>query len=228
MIIKILVIISIVILGSLIFAPQIIGLFSNVSSSVEEIKEETNDLRVKTTESVEHGIDSSVTIIDETSDKINNQINIVKESSKNISEKISEINPLNNDLDKPTDDLVIPTNKTDMDSSKPDIKFDYSSSPIYENLSLSMIQQSNGDVLLQYFDITGNTKSANIVIRTDEKEIFSGIFFTSNFKTVVNDIAKSYYVDVIIEHKDYGTVKSSIFNSGNSIDSKIDGEFIQS
>jgi len=228
MIIKILVIVSIVILGSLIFAPQIIGLFSDISSSVEEIKVKTNDLGVKTTESVEQSIDSSVTIANETSNKINSQLDIVKESSKNILEKTSEINPLNNILSKPTDEPAEFTNKTDMNPSKPSIEFNYSNSPIYENLSLSMTQQSNGDVLLQYFDVTGNTKSANIVIRTDEKEIFSGIFFTSNFKTVINDIAKSYYVDVTIEHKDYGTVKSSIFNSGNNIDSEIEGEFIQS
>ena len=218
---------SILILGSLIFAPEITGLFSDISSSVDDIKKNVSNFGVKTTESVEHGIGSSVILVDKTGDEINSQINIAKESSKKLSEKISDVNPLNNIENNPKDE-TIQTNKTDPGLSTPSIKFNYTGSPIYENLSLSMIQQSNGDVLLQYFDATGNTKSASIVIRTGEKEIFSGTFFTSNFKTVINDVSKSYYVDVTIEHKDYGTVKSSIFNSGNSIDSKIDGKFTRS
>jgi len=225
MFIKLLIIASVLIIGSLVFAPNITGLYSNVSSNVKDIKDNVSDFGVKTTESVEHGIDSSVAVIDETSNKINNQINTVKESSKNLSEKISEINPL------PKDVLVTPEDQTskDTDSNKPNIQFDYTSSPIYENLSLSMTQQSNGDILLAYSDITGHTNSANIVIRTSEKEIFSGTFFTSNFKTVINDVSKtSYYVDVTIDHKDYGTVTSSIFNPGENSDSKIDGKFTQS
>jgi len=88
-----------------------------------------------------------------------------------------------------------------------------------------MIQQSNGDVLLEYVDATGNTQSATVMIRTGDKTIFSGTFFTSNFKTVINDISKtSYYVDITVEHKDYGVV-SSTFNSHDNIDSKVDGIF---
>ncbi|EGG42582.1 Hypothetical protein Nlim_0510 [Candidatus Nitrosarchaeum limnium SFB1] len=91
---------------------------------------------------------------------------------------------------------------------------------------MSSVQQVNGDVLLDYFDKTGNTKSANVVIRTSEKEIFAGTFYTSNFKTAINDVSDTpYYMDVIIDHKIYGIVKSSIFNSGTSTDYKIIGMF---
>lgn len=173
---------SILILGSLIFAPEIIGLFSNVSSDVESMKENVNDFGIKTAETVEKNIDSSAKVVDETSDKISSQIDIAKESSKDLTEKISKINPIesvdvvfkNETSDQPTSE-IIPTN---MDS--PSIEFSYSKSLIYENLSLSMIQQSNGDILLQYSDVTGNTESTQVVIRTDEREIFSGTFFTSN------------------------------------------------
>lgn len=232
---KIIVIASILAIGVFVFSSEINGLFPNLSSNViEPMKEDVNNLGSRTIESVENGIDSSVKAVDETSDKINSQINIAKESSKDqLSEKISQINPIksvddifkNESIDEPAPQL---TNHTDTDSSKPNIKFNYLDSPIYENLSLSMIQQSNGDILLQYSDSTGNTKSTSVVIRTDEKEIFSGTFFTSNFKTIVNDVSRtSYYVDITVEHKDYGTVRSSIFNSGDSIDSTINGEFIQ-
>src|SRR3989338_776415 len=237
MLIKIIVIASLLALGVFVFSSEISGLFPNISSNViEPMKENVNNLGTRTTESVENSLDSSVKAVDETSNKINSKINTAKESSKDLSEKISQINPLksvddifkNEPIDESTTPTTQPTNPTNTDSTSID-ESNYSGSPIvYEELSLSMIQQSNGDVLLQYSDSTGNTKNTNVIIRTSEKEIFSGTFFTSNFKTVVNDVSgTSYYVDIIVEHKDYGTVTSSIFNSIDNIDSEITGEFYQ-
>lgn len=237
MLIKIIVIASILALGVFMFSSEINGIFPNISSNViEPMREDANNLGIKTTESIENGLDSSIKIADETSDKIGSQINNAKESSKDLlSEKISQINPaksIDDIFKKPTDELATqsitpttqPTNPPNTDSS---IESNYPH-VVYEKLDLSMIQQSNGDVLLQYSDATGNTKSTNVVIRTSEKEIFSGTFFTSNFKTVINDISRtSYYVDITVDHKDYGTVTSSIFNSVDSIDSEITGEFYQ-
>ena len=219
------------------FSSEINGIFPNISSNViEPMREDANNLGIKTTESIENGLDSSAKIMDETSDKIGSQINSAKESSKDLlTEKISQINPaksIDDIFKKPTDELATqsitpttqPTNPPNTDSS---IESNYPH-VVYEKLDLSMIQQSNGDVLLQYSDATGNTKSTNVVIRTSEKEIFSGTFFTSNFKTVINDVSRtSYYVDITVEHKDYGTVTSSIFNSIDNIDSEITGEFYQ-
>ncbi|EPA06553.1 hypothetical protein BG20_I1161, partial [Candidatus Nitrosarchaeum limnium BG20] len=120
-----------------------------------------------------------------------------------------------------------PTNPTNPNlSTNNDSNEIYSQSVINEKLSLSSVQQVNGDVLLDYFDKTGNTKSANVMIRTSEKEIFAGTFYTSNFKTAINDVSGTpYYMDVIIDHKIYGIVKSSIFNSGTSADYKVIGMF---
>ena len=237
MLIKIIVIASILTLGVFMFSSEINGLFPNISSNViEPMKENANSLGIKTTKTVETSLDSSVKVMDETSDKISRQINSAKESSKDLlSEKISQINPVKSIDDifkKPADEFTTqsitpttqPTNPPNTDSS---IESNYPH-VVYEKLDLSMIQQSNGDVLLQYSDATGNTKSTNVVIRTNEKEIFSGTFFTSNFKTVINDVSRtSYYVDITVEHKDYGTVTSSIFNSVDNIDSEITGEFYQ-
>ena len=237
MLIKIIVIASILTLGVFMFSSEINGLFPNISSNViEPMKENANSLGIKTTKTVETSLDSSVKVMDETSDKISRQINSAKESSKDLlSEKISQINPVKSIDDifkKPADEFATqsitpttqPTNPPNTDSS---IESNYPH-VVYEKLDLSMIQQSNGDVLLQYSDATGNTKSTNVVIRTNEKEIFSGTFFTSNFKTVINDVSRtSYYVDITVEHKDYGTVTSSIFNSVDNIDSEITGEFYQ-
>ncbi len=49
------------------------------------------------------------------------------------------------------------------------------------------------------------------------------------FETNVNDISGvPYYVDMIIEHEDYGTVTSSVYDPGDSSDTKINGIFLQS
>ena len=242
MLIKIIVVASILALGVFMFSSEINGIFPNISSNViEPMREDANNLGIKTTESIENGLDSSAKIMDETSGKISGQINSAKESSKDLlTEKISQINPaksIDDIFKKPTDELATqsttPTTQptTTQSTNPPNTDSSIESSyphVVYEKLDLSMIQQSNGDVLLQYSDATGNTKSTNVVIRTSEKEIFSGTFFTSNFKTVINDVSRtSYYVDITVEHKDYGTVTSSIFNSIDNIDSEITGEFYQ-
>jgi len=96
-------------------------------------------------------------------------------------------------------------------------------------LSLSTKQQSDNNILLQYVDTSGKTENVNVVIRTTDKEIFSGTFFTSMFHTNVNDATKiPYYVDIVIEHEDYGIVTSSVYNSRNSSDITINGIFSQS
>ncbi len=236
MLIKIIVIASILALGVFMFSSEINGIFPNISSNViEPMREDANNLGIKTTESIENGLDSSAKIMDETSDKIGSQINSAKESSKDLlTEKISQINPaksIDDIFKKPTDELATQPTTSTQSTNPPNTDSSIESNyphVVYEKLDLSMIQQSNGDVLLQYSDATGNTKSTNVVIRTSEKEIFSGTFFTSNFKTVINDVSRtSYYVDITVEHKDYGTVTSSIFNSVDSIDSEITGEFDQ-
>ena len=49
------------------------------------------------------------------------------------------------------------------------------------------------------------------------------------FDTNVNNVTKiSYYVDIVIEHEDYGIVTSSVYNSRNSFDIPINGNFSQS
>ncbi len=46
------------------------------------------------------------------------------------------------------------------------------------------------------------------------------------FETTVNDATGiPYYVDMVVEHEDYGTVTSSVFNTGDASDSKINGIF---
>jgi len=248
MFIKIIIISAVLLIGLAVFSTQNNAIFSNASSNViDSMKDNVGSIGTKTAKSVENSLDSSAKLMDEKTNSFNNQINSAKESSQDLlKEKISKINILNdvekifkNDTEEDSPEPTVtstnptiptnPINPTTNDSPKnEDIVSNNvdSNGIINEKLSLSSVQQSNGDVLLQYFDVTGNTISANVIIRTSEKEIFSGTFYTSNFKTVINDVSGSpYHMDVIVDHKDYGTVKSSIFNSGTSADYKIIGMF---
>jgi len=61
-----------------------------------------------------------------------------------------------------------------------------------------------------------------------EKETFLGRFFTSMFKITVNDVTSiPYYVDMIVDHEDSGTVTSSLFKISDVSDYKINGIFFQ-
>jgi len=49
------------------------------------------------------------------------------------------------------------------------------------------------------------------------------------FDTTVNDATGiPDYVDMIVKHEDNGTVTSSVYNLGNSSNTKINGIFFQS
>ena len=247
MFIKLGIVAGILILGGMIFSNEIDTLFPSTSSNVvNSLKEDVSNFGTKATDSVEKRIDESIDkIVDktgdaitneisETGDKISDKISDVKESSKQtINEKFSDFNPIksiqniftdNPNVEELTDSSTIITEDTTIQSIVED-----QLPIIHETLSLSTTQASNDDILLQYSDSSGKTNNVNVIIRTDQKEIFSGIFFTSTFETNLNDISNQpYYVDMIVEHDDYGIVTSSVFNPGDSTNSKINGIFSQS
>ena len=248
MFIKLGIIAGILILGGMIFSNEIDTLFPSTSTNVvNSLKEDVSNFGTKATDSVEKRIDESIDkIVDktgdaitneisETGDKISDKISDVKESSKQtINEKFSDFNPIKSIQNIFTDN---PNVEELTDSSNNIIAEDISiqNSPdnqspiIHEILSLSTTQQSDDNIILQYSDTSGKTTSVNVIIRTDQKEIFSGVFFTSVFETNLNDISgQPYYVDMIVDHENYGTVTSSVFNPGDSTDSKISGIFSQS
>jgi len=233
----------------MVFSNEIDVLFPSTSATVvNSLKEDVSNFGTIASESVEKRIDESVDkIVDKTSNAITDEISDIgndisneisdvrKSSQQTITEKISNFNPVesiqNIFTDNPhVEELTdLSTNSEQIEESIIENIIQDEPLMIHETLYLSTIQQSNDDILLQYSDSSGKTTSVNVVIRTDQKEIFSGIFFTSMFETNLNDISgQPYYVDMIVEHEDYGTVTSSVFNPGDSTDSKISGIFSQS
>ena len=239
MFIKLGIIAGIVILGGMIFSNEIDNLFPTTSATVlDSLKNDVSIFGSKASDSVEQRIDSSIDkIVDKTSesisneisdagDKISNEISEAKESSqKTIKEEISNFNPIES-----IQNIFSGSSNSGSTSQSQfnNISSQNIVSKIPETLSLSTKQQSDDNILLQYVDTSGKTKSVNVIIRTADKEIFSGTFFTSKFDTNVNDATGiPYYVDMIVEHEDYGTVTSSVYNPGDSSDTKINGIFSQ-
>jgi hypothetical protein len=239
MFIKLGIIAGIVILGGMIFSNEIDNLFPTTSATVlDSLKNDVSIFGSKASDSVEQRIDSSIDkIVDKTSesisneisdagDKISNEISEAKESSqKTIKEEISNFNPIES-----IQNIFSGSSNSGSTSQSQfnNISSQNIVSKIPETLSLSTKQQSDDNILLQYVDTSGKTKSVNVIIRTADKEIFSGTFFTSKFDTNVNDATGiPYYVDMIVEHEDYGTLTSSVYNPGDSSDTKINGIFSQ-
>ena len=242
MFIKLGIIAGIVILGGMIFSTEIDNIFPNTSATVfDSLMDDISNFGSVASDSVEQRLDQSIDkIVDKTSNsisneiseagnKITNEITEVKESSqKTINEEISNFNPIESITNIFTGATSSPSTSSPSTSS-PSTSSPSTSSPItYETLSLSTKQQSDDNILLQYSDSSGKTTSVSVVIRTEQKEIFSGIFYTSMFETIVNDaVGAPYYVDMVVEHEEYGTVTSSVFNTGDASDSNINGIFFQ-
>ncbi len=237
MFIKLGIIVGIVILGGMIFSNEIdIFLPTTSATVVDSLKNDMNIFGTKALDSVEQRIDSSIDkIVNKTSesisneisnvgDKVSNEISDVKESSqKSIKEKVSNFDPI-----KSIQNIFTGSSNLDSISQSSNVSTQNIVSIIPGTLSLSTKQQSDDNILLQYLDTTGKTKSVNVVIRTTDREIFSGTFYTSVFDTNVNDATGiPYYIDMIVEHEDYGTVTSSVYNPGDSSDTKISGIFSQ-
>ena len=243
MFIKLGIIAGIIILGGMVFSNEIDNLFPTTSATVlDSLKNDVSIFGSKASDSVEQRIDSSIDkIVDKTSesisneisdagDKISDEISEVKESSQQtIKDEISNFNPIESIQNIFTDSSNSGSSQSSTSQSSTNNVLSQNTVPIIpETLSLSTKQQSDDNILLQYVDTSGKTKSVNVIIRTTDKEIFSGTYFTSKFDTNVNDATGiPYYVDMVVEHEDYGTVTSSVFNPGDSSDTKINGIFSQ-
>ncbi|MBM2851529.1 MAG: hypothetical protein HW420_76 [Candidatus Nitrosotenuis sp.] len=101
-------------------------------------------------------------------------------------------------------------------------------SKIFETLQLKTLKHDDNTVSIQYEDTSGKTTKVTVTLRNSEKQLFSGEFFSSKFDTNVNDISTSpHIIEMVVEHQDYGTVSSSVYNPEGNQDITIYGVFAQ-
>ncbi len=241
MLIKLGIIAGIVILGGMIFSTEIANIFPTTSATVfDSLMDDVTNFGINAVDSADQRIDESIDkIVDKTSNsltneiseagnKISNNISEAKESSqKTITEEISNFNPIESITNFFTGGS---SSSSSQSSSSQSTSSQSTSSPIiFDTLSLSTKQLSDDNILLQYSDSSGKTQSVTVIIRTEQKELFSGTFFSSMFETTLNDATGiPYFIDMIVEHEEHGTITSSVFNPGDASDTNINGIFLQS
>lgn len=99
-------------------------------------------------------------------------------------------------------------------------------SQIFDTLQLKTIRNTDNTVSIQYEDTSGKTTKVTVSLRNTERQLFSGEFFASKFDTNVNDVSDSpHIIEMIVEHADYGTVYSSVFNPQGNEQTMINGVF---
>jgi len=243
MLIKLGIIAGIVILGGMIFSTEIGNIFPTTSASVfDSLMDDVTNFGTNAVDSADKRIDESLDkIVDKTSNsitneiseagnKISNNISEAKESSqKTITEEISNFNPIESITNFFTGGSSSQSSSSQSSSSQSSSSSSTSSPIIFDTLSLSTKQLSDDNILLQYSDSSGKTQSVTVIIRTEQKELFSGTFFSSMFETTLNDATGiPYFIDMIVEHEEHGTITSSVFNPGDASDTYINGIFLQS
>ncbi len=101
-------------------------------------------------------------------------------------------------------------------------------SKIFETLQLKTVRHDDNTVSIQYEDTSGKTVKVTVTLRNSDKQLFAGEFFSSKFDTNVNDVSTSpHIIEMIVEHPDYGTVSSSVYNPQGDQDTTIYGVFTQ-
>ncbi len=121
------------------------------------------------------------------------------------------------------DNIPVPVISTDLITVEP-----LPVPPYYEVVQLKSSHKGN-DVMLSYYDSSGNTIKVTVTLRNSVKEIFSGQFTSSKFEALVNDVPNTpHMIEMTIEHAVYGTLHASVYAPADSQDSTISGIFTKS
>lgn len=101
-------------------------------------------------------------------------------------------------------------------------------SKIFETLQLTTTKNDDNTVSIHYEDSSGKTLKVTVTLSNSEKQLFSGEFFASKFDTSVDDVTDTpHIIEMIVEHAEYGTVNSSVYNPQGNNQNTIYGVFSQ-
>lgn len=118
---------------------------------------------------------------------------------------------------------------TDPNTGQQNISVDpFSQNKIYDTLQLTTTRNEDNTVGIHYEDSSGKTIKVTVTLRNSDKELFTGEFFASKFDTNVDDIADTpHVIEMTVEHSEYGTVNSSVYNPQGNTENTIYGVFSQ-
>lgn len=99
---------------------------------------------------------------------------------------------------------------------------------IFETLKLITTKNADNTVSIHYEDSSGKTNKVTVTLRNSEKQLFTGEFFASKFDTSVDDVTYApHIIEMIVDHAEYGTVTSSVYNPQGNNENTIYGVFSQ-
>jgi len=241
MMIKLAIIGAVLLGGGIIFANEINQLIPEFSTNIfDSAKKDLNQMKDNTIQTTETTIGAGVkTVSDGVNDFAESTAEQLSEGVKDLGESTLQVisfDGILEDSQKANSEsserhtTISPSKETNptsfRDSSPTTIVTKTQTIQTFETLSLVTSQQPDDTVMLHYEDTSGKTISVTIILRTTEKDLFTGTFYSSMFETSVNDATKtSYFIDMIIEHEEYGTISSSVFNPVDTPNTIINGVF---
>ena len=243
MMIKLVIIGAVLLVGGIIFSNEINQLLPEFSTNIfDSAKKDLNQMKdstIQTTETIGAGMK---TVSDDINDFAESSAEQLSEGVKDLGESALQVISFGGILEDSQEansesterhaaiSSSKETNPTSFrDSSPTTIVTKTQTIQTFETLSLVTSQQPDDIVMLHYEDTSGKTISVTVILRTTEKDLFTGTFYSSMFETSVNAATKtSYFIDMIIEHEEYGTIASSVFNPVDTPNTIINGVFSQS
>jgi len=245
MLIKMAIIGAILLGGGVVFANEINQFLPETSVNfLDSVKNDFGKTKDGTVQSAETRVEGTIVTL-------TNEVNNIQEKSsellsKSAKEVIDSTQKGIKEITKTTQKTIFGGNGNNQNTNSNEEHEDGNSSPSpdngstvtqtddentisFETLSLKTTQQTDDGVMLQYEDTSGKTISVSVTLRTTERELFSGIFYSSMFETLVNDASNTaYFIDMVVEHQEYGTISSSVYNPRDSTNTIINGIFFQS
>ncbi|NHI03430.1 hypothetical protein DYY67_1742 [Candidatus Nitrosotalea sp. TS] len=117
-----------------------------------------------------------------------------------------------------------PTNSDNNDGSSGQTS-DPTMPPYFQTVQLNAVNQGT-NVLFSYDDTTDKTIQVTITMKNDERVLFSGTLYSSQFHTEVNDIPDTpHIIEMTIQNSVYGTLHASAYAPPNIQNSTISGIF---
>jgi len=232
MMIKLVIIGAVLLGGGIIFSNEINQLLPEFSTNIfDSAKKDLNQMKdntIQTTETIGTGMK---TVSDDINDFAESTAEQLSEGVKDLGESALQVISFGGILGDSqeansesterhaTISSSKETNPTSISASSPTtIVTKTQTTQTFETLSLKTSQ-----------DTSGKTISVTVILRTTEKDLFIGTFYSSMFEASVNDAIKtSYFIDMIVEHEEYGTIVSSVFNPVDTPNTIINGVFSQS
>jgi len=235
MMIKLVIIGTILLAGGIIFSNEIDQLFPNSSSNfLDSVTSDFEKITDNTVKTVETGFGGVIeTVNGEVENFKDNSANMLSENFNEISKSTQKaifFGKIENKQNENLESIEIHGSSSGNNNQGTIIVTPSTPSTpqtiSFETLSLTTTQQLDDSVMLSYEDTSGKTISVTVTMRTIDRELFTGIFYSSMFEAYVNDAPNtSYFIDMTIEHKEYGTITSSVFNPAKTSETIINGIF---